>query len=868
MNENDERTKLHGGPRVFVDADFSASVSPLGIHPAAAEALHSAALHPGSCCPYPDPDCSALRALLAGRWGCDASDFVCGAGAADVILLSALVASSRSACAVVMEPAFSEYGRAASCASLRVVHARDAEEIRGSGAGVVYLASPSNPLGEVSPFDEIRRISGICEEEGAMLVLDSCFSMFSEEAESVLRRIVRSRGEFPSVVIVDAFTKFYGMAGLRFGYALCLSERNAKAFRAFSRPWAVGSVTQSCAGAVLRAECRPSSWVSRMRSLVSSERARICRALDSLGLWRSESRANFVVFRSRRLSELCAADGAVEFVEFRGKKISIRSCSTFRSLGPDFHRVSVRSPEENSLLIDALISLLSPVPLPQPAEKPFGKRAKVLMVQGTMSDAGKSLVVAALCRIFAKDGFRVAPFKSQNMALNSGVTADGKEMGRAQILQAEACAALPDVRMNPILLKPTSDSKSQVIVCGEAVGDMRAADYFSFRKTLVPKIMEAFESLASENDIIVIEGAGSPAEINLREGDIVNMGLAELVDAPVLLVGDIDRGGVFASLYGTYALVGEKERDRIKGFVVNKFRGDISLLSGALSQLENLTGVRTLGVVPFMKGLSLDAEDSLSFGSIFVRRSAPLIRIIVIALPFVSNFTDIAAFTSVPFVSVEKAESPSEVDFGADMIVVPGTKNTVRAMEFMEESGLGGAVRRFAEKKPVAGICGGYQILGRVLDDSAASEGGRPSVRNGLGLLPVDTVFGTKKTLSRGEWIVPPLDGFFSFLSSLRATGYEVHQGASVFSRGGGNAVFCAEGNAFGTYVHGFFDEPAVLRAVLGSLASAKGCALPPFEEPASVREKNFRLLEESVRASLDIGAIYEIMGISREEKS
>ena len=342
------------------------------------------------------------------------------------------------------------------------------------------------------------------------------------------------------------------------------------------------------------------------------------------------------------------------------------------------------------------------------------------MVQGTMSNAGKSLIVAGLCRIFAQDGYRVAPFKSQNMALNSYITDEGLEMGRAQVMQAEAAGVEPVAAMNPILLKPTTHVGSQVIVNGEVLGNMSARDYFAYKKQLIPEIKKAFRELEKDNDIIVIEGAGSPAEINLRENDIVNMGLAELLDAPVLLVGDIDRGGVFAQLLGTLMLLEEPEKERVKGLIINKFRGDKTILDPGVVMLEERGHVPVVGVVPYME-LSIDDEDSLS--SRFDRREEGLIDIVVIRYPRISNFTDLSVLEQIGQVSVRYVDSVRDLHH-PDMIVLPGSKNTMADLKWMRENGLEALIKKKAQDTIVFGICGGYQMLGQTISDPYQVENG------------------------------------------------------------------------------------------------------------------------------------------------
>ena len=335
-----------------------------------------------------------------------------------------------------------------------------------------------------------------------------------------------------------------------------------------------------------------------------------------------------------------------------------------------------------------------------------------------MSGAGKSLLVTALCRIFAQDGWRVAPFKSQNMALNSYVTRDGLEMGRAQAAQAEAAGLDCDVRMNPILLKPSSDMGSQLIVNGRVQGEYSAAAYFRMKKSLIPEIRAAYDSLAAENDILVIEGAGSPAEINLRADDIVNMGLAEMVDAPVLLAGDIDRGGVFAQLYGTVALLQPRERQRIVGLIVNKFRGDVGLLQPGLEQIRELTGIPVLGVIPWLK-VDIDDEDSLSPRLERAERQG-LLDIAVVRLPHIANFTDFAPLEEHPALGLRYVDRPEKLG-EADLVILPGTKATMEDLRWLRQTGLEAAIRERAGKEsPVLGVCGGYQMLGKTLSDQRA----------------------------------------------------------------------------------------------------------------------------------------------------
>ena len=489
--------------------------------------------------------------------------------------------------------------------------------------------------------------------------------------------------------------------------------------------------------------------------------------------------------------------------------------------------------------------------------------AKCIMVQGTMSGAGKSLLVTALCRIFRQDGLRAAPFKSQNMALNSCITKNGLEMGRAQAVQAEAAGLEPDARMNPILLKPSSDIGSQLIVNGRVRGQYKAADYFKMKKSLIPEILEAYHSLAAENDVIVIEGAGSPAEINLRADDIVNMGLAELVNAPVLLVGDIDRGGVFAQLYGTVALLQPEERSRIVGTVINKFRGDVELLRPGLSMLEEKTGIPVLGVVPYSRA-EIDDEDSLAPCLQNTVAHSP-VDIAVIHLPHVSNITDFAPLEAHPLLGVRYVQTLRELG-NPDLIVLPGSKNSMAGLRWMRQSGLEAAVKKLAAAgTPIVGICGGYQMLGQSISDPAGVEDGNPGeVLPGLGLLPGETVFETEKIQCRNqaEILAEPFTGAL-------LQGYQIHMGRT---RRLGGVPFCrmedgteegiVQGNVFGTYLHGLFNTGELTAKLADWLLARKGISAEHWtpETHEQFQERQFDLLADDVRRSLDMKAVYAAM--------
>ena len=482
--------------------------------------------------------------------------------------------------------------------------------------------------------------------------------------------------------------------------------------------------------------------------------------------------------------------------------------------------------------------------------------AKSIMIQGTMSNAGKSLLCAGLCRIFRQDGYRVAPFKSQNMALNSFITADGGEMGRAQAVQAAAAGIPPDVRMNPILLKPTTDVGSQVIVNGKVLGNIRAKDYYKRKLEFVPDIMEAYRSLEEEFDVIVLEGAGSPAEINLKQDDIVNMGMAKMADAPVLLVGDIDRGGVFAQLYGTVALLEPDERARIKGTIVNKFRGDVSILEPGIKQLEDLCGVPVAGVVPYLH-VDIDDEDSLT-ERFHTSSQRKLIDVAVIRLPRISNFTDFSPFERYENVSLRYVGKTEDLK-DPDLIILPGTKSTIADLLWLRQSGLEASILKAASAGvPVFGVCGGFQMLGRRIADPNGVEAAGVTEIAGMGLLDTETVFYGEKVQTQTKGVLSGISGIFRGLNGLEYEGYEIHMG-----RGGEKgAPVVDKGSVYGSYVHGIFDKGGICDEILRALCDRRGvdfAALGSFDAN-EYKERQYDLLADGVRSGLNMDFVYKVL--------
>jgi adenosylcobyric acid synthase len=496
--------------------------------------------------------------------------------------------------------------------------------------------------------------------------------------------------------------------------------------------------------------------------------------------------------------------------------------------------------------------------------------AKTLMIQGTASSVGKSVMVAALCRIFRQDGFKVAPFKAQNMALNSFVTREGGEIGRAQAVQAEAAGIEPSVDMNPVLLKPEAEAKSQVIVLGKVAKNLEASHYYDYTPHLLEVIEDSLNRLRSTYDIVVIEGAGSPAEINLKEREIVNMRVARMANAPVLLVGDIDRGGVFASIIGTLELLTQEERDLVKGLVINKFRGDLALLKPGVDFLEKRTDKPVLGVIPYFRGINIAQEDSVYLDEKPMVSSNRGLNVAIIRLPHISNYDDFDPLEEMDC-TVRYISEPSELG-NPDLIILPGTKSTIADLNYLRQQGLAQAVIQQAKAStPLIGICGGYQMLGKTINDPHKVESSESSVA-GLGLLDIKTTFGQIKTTTQIGAKVVANKGLFEGLKGVEITGYEIHMGQT---RGQNHApafqvVETPQGKAdyfdgavsdncliFGSYIHGLFHNASFTHALLNRLRQLRG--LPVATAVPINKDKQYDELATIVRANLNMPQVYKI---------
>ncbi|MBM4313814.1 MAG: cobyric acid synthase, partial [Deltaproteobacteria bacterium] len=804
-------TERHGGNIVKLAAaagrpageilDFSANINPLG-PPEWLRPLISSQV--SSLVHYPDPDCTDLVRAFSERFGVSADEVLMGNGVTELLYLLPRVLGKRRA--VIPAPAYADYGAAAAAAGLAVeslslreerAFVPDIEEIdaRLRGDEAVFLGRPNNPTGHFLCADTLRELAG--RHAATLFIVDEAFADFVVE-ESLLDK-ERPR----NFVVLRSFTKFFAIPGLRLGCIVADREMILR-LREIAPPWSVNTLAQAVGAAALR----DSEYADETRRFVGERRAELTRELEAIpGLAVYPGRANFLLVRIDR--------GGVTASELARRTlaegISIRVCDNFTGLDGRFFRVAVRTSEENGRLCRSLRNGLGG------AYKAFVRRTPVLMLQGTGSNAGKSILAAALCRILLQDGYRVAPFKAQNMSLNSFVTRSGGEMGRAQVVQAQACRIDPDVRMNPVLLKPNSDTGSQVIVLGKPTGNMDFWEYTRDRTPLFATAHAAFDSLAAEYDAIVMEGAGSPGEVNLKKRDIVNMNMALYADAPVLIVGDIDRGGVYASFIGTMEVLSERERALVKGFVVNRFRGQEAFLAQAHEYVLRHTGRPVLGVVPYLRDLGLPEEDSVSFKDGLIDKRMPTgehVEVAVVDLAHISNFTDFDPLRIEPDVRLHVVRNPGELN-SPDVVILPGSKNVIGDLAGLRATGMAERILGLARagRTEIVGICGGLQILGDELSDPLGIESAPGCRLPGLGLLPVRTELAREKTLKRVA--ARHID------SGCDIQGYEIHHGltdggdlAPLIRREDGETIGFGAGGGliWGTYLHGIFDADGFRR--------------------------------------------------------
>lgn len=847
--------------------DFSASINPLGppdwlrttVSRAVSDLVH-----------YPDPRSTALRQAAAARFARPVEEIIAGNGTSE--LLFCLARALGLGRAVIPAPSYRDYATACQNAGMEIVGfpIREQDDFSLDVAvlsqrlkalpqpAAVFLASPNNPTGRTVPAGLLRQLAR--EHPRCLFVVDEAFGSFVEGFES----LAVERPE--NVAVLISLTKMFAVPGLRLGLAVA-APGLAGAVRACQAPWPVNSLAQSVG---VRA-VEDVSFEAATRQAITGLREELADGLARLpGLRVFPAAANFLLCR---LSARPAPDAAAESspglaarlrLALLEKRIAIRDCSNFEGLGHWFIRVAVRSRTDNLRLLEALEHALPPVlnlPRTTGRARAIRRPTPALMIQGAASNAGKSVLTAALCRILRQDGIRVAPFKAQNMSLNSFVTAWGEEIGRAQAVQAQACGLAPQGRMNPVLLKPCSDTGAQVIVLGKPVGNMRVAQYQAYKPQASAAAKEAYDSLARDFDAVILEGAGSPAEINLKAHDIVNMAMARHAQARVLLAGDIDKGGVFAALAGTMELLSDAERALVGGYVLNRFRGDATLLEPALAFLRGLTGKPVLGVVPEIAALNLPEEDSVSFKAAGYATSGRELDIVLVDVPHISNFTDCDALAREPDVGLRVARSPGDLG-EPDAVILPGSKNTLADLDWLRRTGLADALLARAGASEIVGICAGLQMLGTEVSDPLGVESGCARM-DGLGLLALETELAPQKTLLQSTAIHTP--------TGLALAGYEIHHGRTVSVQSGAPALAArpdgqpvawgVPGTVWGTYLHGVFDAHLFRRAWLNALRERKHLAALPLQSQAEPDAALDRLAH-IVRASLDMQAIYSLLGI------
>lgn len=909
--------------------DFSVNVRPEGPPEFIRAALFRAMT---ALAAYPSPHAEEAMLAAARHHGMDASRFVFGSGSNELIHALARVLRKRGVPSVrVVEPAFSEYAIACRLAGIKAipvwggiieknqcvpttdtgkdeaVPTRDLlDALTDAPEGsAVFLANPGNPSGLFRTPEECLRL--MSSRSDLLWIIDEAFVEYAgtETEASVLQRLPKNG------IVLRSLTKFHAVPGVRLGY-LAADAELAQAIRDELPAWSVNAFALAAAQAVF---ADTSDFAAQTRAENAERRADLAAALSSLpGIEVYPSAANYVLFRWP------GAPRNLLGILLKRFGIAVRDCSNYHGLKDgSWFRAAVRFPEDHRRLAEALSAIretthgVSSSPLPEtPASPESGNKDSInikvlgrggmgawgkggespspegfllpspgisrrprhtpaLMLQGTSSNAGKSILAAAYCRIFRQDGYSVAPFKAQNMSLNSGVTAAGDEMGRAQIVQAQAALVDPDARMNPILLKPHSDTGSQVVVLGQPIGHMGVLDYFKKKKELWKTVTEAYDSLAADHDVMVLEGAGSPGEINLKKHDVVNMRMAEHARASVLLVGDIDRGGVYASFLGTWMTFTDAERRLLTGYIVNRFRGDASLLGPAHEYMLDHTGTPVLGTIPYIRDLNIPEEDMAGFSwghTDCGEKKAGTLDIAVVMLRHVSNYTDFAPLAAEPDVRLRPVRRAEEWG-DPDVVMLPGSKSVVPDLDDLRRSGLADNILGHAERgKWIFGICGGLQILGRAILDPHGIESAAPEVP-GLGLMDLRSTFAADKTLVRVARAETPL--------GVPSGGYEIHHGLTdhgpsalpLFLRADRAYPSEAEricgyvsGRRWATYLHGVFDDDAFRRAWLDHVRADIGLAPQGRQLAAYDLEKALDRLADIVREHSDMETIYQSMGL------
>ncbi len=865
MQNNKIIKDVHGG-NIKVNHDFSVNINPLGFSNWTESVILSNNLEK-IVSDYPSVNASSAEKEIAMRHNVAPETIILGNGATEIfsLILQRLYIDKNVRKAICLTPCYSGYAEVCDTFDIEIEQIKflDKKEkgfeyaisddvkkkILNSDAGVVFIGYPNNPTGNL--FNKKDLLDLIQKNPEKMFVIDESFMDFVENKKdwTFINNDIKD-----NCIVVKSLTKFFSIAGLRLGFAY----GNVSSLRKSQLPWSVNGIAQEVANKIYS----DLDYEKETIKVVCDNRNELSKQLNSFDeyFYTYDSCVNFVFCELR--NDMTAKELQEKLLVH---DILIRDCAKVAGLNNKYFRLAIKDKKSNALLIEKLNLIFN-----KKNNSSNSNRCKSIMVVGTTSNSGKSIVTAGICRMFVNKGKKVSPFKAQNMSLNSFVTQEGGEMGRAQVVQAEAAKIEPHTDMNPVLLKPLGNAKSQVIVDGKAIGNYSARDYYEKKGSVRDYAFAAYDRLTEKNDMIILEGAGSPAEINLMNEDFVNMRMAEHAEAATILVADIDRGGVFASIYGTIKLIPRKWRPLIKGIIINKFRGDVSLLDSGIKDIENLTGIPVLGVLPFIENLNIEEEDSLGLEKKFVEKENAL-DIAVIRLPKMSNYTDFFPLETSDKINLRYVTNARKLGT-PDMVIIPGTKNVISDMKFIRESGFEIKLNSLRDSQtPIIGICGGYQILGEKIADPNLVEEEDISIK-GLGFLSIQTILEKEKELAQVKGLTnehyPFVSGNASSLlanKKLSFTGYEIHCGKTISNNSplnitSRNSKTCNENTGtisdnkliFGSYVHGFFDSKEIVTELIKYLFNKKETF---FEDDISEKEDPYdrlaKILEDNINFSI-----------------